>query len=171
MKLPIDDRLIGCKLFFFLMFYFPAPSARSPFSFPRFNSIHCLCWDCWVVVCPPVLSYGKRSWLSGSVLPIEQTLDLKKAFWWLFRYAAFPFNFSPGRRPHQRCHNGVATTSCGKGIWKKWKVRTEARVTRVIDETSTSTYILLSCNQSLLWIVENVVLRYLKTAFHICESQ
>jgi len=49
--------------------------------------------------------------------PLNDLLSLKKLFDdVLFRYAAYPFNCSPGSRPLQRCHNGVATMSCGKGI-------------------------------------------------------
>ena len=153
MKLLIDNRLIEF--------------VSSLLSFPRFNSIHPIVFvetvEYWFVC---------QFWIMVSSLGCpSQFSPLNNLLIWKKLFAAFPFNCSPGSRPHQRCHNGVATTSCGKGIWKKWKVRTEARVTRVIDETSTSTYILLFCNQSLLWIVENVVWRYLKTAFHVCECQ
>lgn len=142
MKLLIDNRLIEF--------------VSSPFSFPRFNSIHSIVFvetvDYWFVC---------QFWIMVSSLGCPyQFSPLSNLLIWKKLFAAFPFICSPGSRPHQRCHNGVATTSCGKGIWKKWKVRTEARVTqvtRVIDETATSTYILLSCNQSLLWIAENIV--------------
>lgn len=93
--------------------------------------------------CPAQFSHWTTSWFEKKLFDDA-----------LFRYAAFPFNCSPGSRPHQRCHYGVATTSCGKGIWKKWKVG--LRPSDPSYETST-THILLSCNQSLLWMVENIV--------------
>lgn len=158
MKLPIDDRLIGCKLFFFLMFYFPAPSARSRSLFlVLIASIVFSCWDCWVVVCPPVLSYGKRSWLSGSVLPIEQPLDLKKAFSWCFiALCRISFQIIVLEVDHISV---VTMESWLRAVERAFERsgRYGLRPSDPSDETSTSTYILLSCNQSLLWIVENIV--------------
>ena len=155
MKLPIDNRLIGCS-YFFSYVLFSRSLSSFPFCFPRFNSIHCLCWDCWVVVCPPVLSYGKRSWLSGSVLPIEQPLDLEKAFSWCF-IALCRISFQI--IVLEVDHISVVTMES----WLRAVERTFERSGRYglrpsdpSDETST-TYILLSCNPSLLWIVENIV--------------
>ena len=136
MKLLIE---LGFRFFFLSSFIFPLPRFVSLFPVPRLSNIHCLCWDCtglaapefWIIVSAP--GCPSQSFPLNNLLISKQLFDDD-----LFRYAVFPFNCSPGSRQRHRYPNGVATTSCGKDIWKKWKVGL-----RPSDETSTTHILLL----------------------------